>query len=141
MEQSEEKRPAWITRVQAGLIDLGCMTLASWAISVNGVPFTYAMAFMWIGYYVIWEFAFGVRTPGHFVMGVKYQRGGGPPPPGRVFLRILVRAIFATFSILSWKRVTLLDLLSGIRCVRSIDTRCKSTVKAKGGQRVERCVR
>lgn len=67
-------------------------------------------------YYMFWEW-FAGRTPGKMALGLKMISTSGELSRGRMVWRGLARfmPLLQLFMVLSWRRVTFLDLITGTR--------------------------
>lgn len=110
-------RPAWVVRLSATFLDLGlCISVVAVIYSnlVSAISIPIIVAF----YYWACEFFFG-RTLGKVILRMKItDKVNNLPTRLRLGMRTLLRLILPPVMVLSWKRVSLLDLLSGCRVVK-----------------------
>ncbi|MFH1066840.1 MAG: RDD family protein [bacterium] len=110
-------RPAWIMRLCATFLDFGVCVSGVAAIHsnlLNAISTPLILAF----YYWACEFFFS-RTPGKMILRMKItDKKGDPPTRLRLGMRTFLRVAIAVVALFSWRRVTLLDLLSGCRVMK-----------------------
>lgn len=134
--KGKKNRPRWLLRLACTIADLGTVSIiCSLAMSVvlGGLPDDritgVALAILAPSYYLFWEWLIG-RTPAKMVLGIKMTSVSGDLTRGRLVWRGLVRflPLIQFFLMLSWSRVTLLDLLSGTRvqCLPPVDKPSRS---------------
>lgn len=100
-------------------IDLGLIGVAMRFLPVTDKAAPLIYWALIIAYYIGLELWIG-RTLGKFFFGFHLATQSGQKPGiGFILLRNLLRC-FPVLAVVSWRRVSLLDLLSGIRAVRDI---------------------
>lgn len=134
---SKANRPAWVLRLACTAVDLGAVAIISSSVmslfmgaslpSQDGAPLsaeqaigdsisTLALVVLVPAYYLFWEWLIG-RTPGKMVLGLKMVSTSGPISRSRMIWRGIFRFIplLQLFLMLSWRRTTFLDLITGTR--------------------------
>lgn len=135
--KDKKHRPAWVLRLACTTVDLGTVAIISSSILsfFSGDPpagsdltaagerqalsdslASLSLVVLVPSYYLFWEW-FAGRTPGKMVMGFKMIATSGELSRGRMIWRGLARFIplLQLLMMLSWRRVTLLDLITGTR--------------------------
>lgn len=137
-KELKKKRPLWFGRLAATLVDLVFLMLI-WSplVRIFSMPVEFGMYLLAPAaavYYLTFEWFAGC-TPGKLFLLYSHEPPLKHNP--RVLLRGLLRLVLLPLCMLSWRRVSLLDGLSGIRVIRS--------EKVTGENRMEaverRCVR
>ena len=110
----KKKRPAWFVRMCATALDVG-LCAYSMALIYPGIFNHELLAILLVClYYYFCESTWG-RTPGKMILRMKVvTKKGEHPKRGRFILRTFLR-LGTPLMMLSWRRTTLLDLLSGCR--------------------------
>lgn len=113
--------PSWITRLCSVGIDLGlCGTMVGFLQHYFRLTEPLVLLPLYAAYFVVMELWKG-RTIGKMVFGLRLcTPSGGKPVALLLVLRTLLRAAgpIGFLMMLSWHRVTLLDLVTGMRVVR-----------------------
>ena len=113
--------PFWPTRLCSAGIDLGvCGVIIGFLQHWVFIDSPLILLPMYAAYYIAMELWKG-RTLGKIVFGLRLSTpSGGKPNKPLLIFRTLLRAAgpLGFLMILSWKRVTLLDLLTGMRVMR-----------------------
>ncbi|MFZ5806574.1 MAG: RDD family protein [Verrucomicrobiota bacterium] len=112
------KRPSWISRLAATSMDFGIcgspflIFRIHW--SFDTLQTIMISSVLMAGYYYLFESTLG-RTPGKTLLRMRMMDTNGQKPSKvRIAMRIALR-FGMIFMMLSWRRVTLLDLISGCR--------------------------
>jgi hypothetical protein len=136
LPRDKKHRPAWLLRLACTAMDVGAVAmLLSPLFSVMRLP---EDVFPFVGlvavpvYYAFWEWLIG-RTPAKVVLGCRMIPATGDSLRARMIARGLLRMIpvLNFCAMLSWKRVTLLDLISGTRVQTKPIVRNRLTGKGK----------
>lgn len=117
----KKTRPMWVGRLLSVSVDAGlCTMLVSPLLSVLGVPqsiygavlLNFAIPF----YYLVAERLLG-RSIGKIALGYRMVPPVVGSPRGRLLVRGFIRFVPGVnfLLLLSWRRITLLDLVSGFR--------------------------
>ncbi len=116
-------RPPWLLRLACLAFDMGTVAILFSALmaSLLGGPVSerglgLALAILLPAYYLFWEWLIG-RTPAKVILGLKMLSSTGEITRVKMVWRGIVRflPVINLVLMLSWRRVTLLDLLSGTR--------------------------
>lgn len=122
------KKAAWIKRICSTALDVGAGSFLAAKVAFGIREYvllehwieTFLIVAISLGYYLLFELTIG-RTPGKMLFGLRLlDRKGNKPPFQKRVTRGIMR-IIGPFALLSWRRITLLDLLSGMR-VYSLDS-------------------
>jgi uncharacterized RDD family membrane protein YckC len=110
-------RAYWLLRCGSAVIDLGLagflLHLAITAGFPSAIMWPFVTVVYWCGCECRWK-----RTPGKMLFGMRYHTINGiPPTSARLIVRTALRCLTGPFAMLSWRRITLLDLLTGCRVV------------------------
>ena len=108
------RRPTWVMRLCATALDVGLcvytVTLVAGGLLSEPIFLFLSVAVYYLAFEYFWQ-----KTPGKWLLRMKLlTKERKPPTRLRLAMRTLLR--FGSVPMMfSWKRTTLLDLLSGIR--------------------------
>lgn len=136
-----KNRPTYLGRMASRFIDLCVLSILLSPITTNISPaqeYVFAVLLLLVPfYYFVFEWFVG-RTVGKMVMGYKIAILPGSRRTRMVFLRLALRlftvVMFFVPALISWRRVSLLDLCSRVRISKATNrtSRLRAVTPAPG---------
>jgi len=117
------ERASWLARLSSGTLDYGCAFLGCSALNAYGLEGPCAAIVAISLYYLFTEVACG-STIGKWLLGFRLvdRRNARPNRAARCW-RLILRLLLGPAAVLSWRRATLLDLLTGLRSSNGLTRR------------------